>query len=502
MKSPREIASSLGWNYAGRIADAGGTYVVGILVAHALSIREYGLYALVVSGMQMVIAFSSMGAEVALNRFIPGLLAEKSSPAIRFLVRNLALARVVLAVVAAAGVSFLLNAAAKFGSPTSTLVAFAVFSILRSVIPLLGISMVAQLQTRIPSSITIATRIADIVVVGILAALGATFDMFIIALTCTSVLQTVALLVFLRPSLAGPIQHVALRPILAFGGIFWINVLVDFILGRYGDVVLLGLLGPDKDQIGLYEAGAGLVQAAGLLLTTGMGGVNLALFSELARQEGNNNDRMRRFYHALVRITSALTLPLMVFLIVDAGSVLKVLYTDRFVGAWFVVRAFAGVRIVARLFGGGENTEALLAQGKVGLVSSVGVIAALLNLVGDILLIPTIGAAGAVLATSVAYLAVTCSTFYFVRKNLGVQLQPEPYLRLLGGGVIGGAILSLLPDAGDFLMLGIHVIVFSGVTIGTWALLKPLKEFDVETAAEVHPRLGSALRAFARSERP
>ncbi len=497
MKSPREVATSLVWNYAGRILDSAGMYVVGIVIARSLDVREYGLYALFLSGMQMVLALSSVGMEVSLNRFLPGLVVENRSPAIRYLVRNAAVGRVLLACIAAGVVAAVLNVAGHQGSAALALIAFSLFAVMRSVIPLLAMSMVAQLRTRTPATISIFVRITDIVVIGSLAAAGGTFAQYVIVLACTSALHVVALLLFLRPSIAGPVEAIPIRPILTFGAIFWINVIVDFVLGRYGDVVLLGILGPDKNQTGLYEVGAGLVQAAGIVLTTGMGGINLALFSEIARQPGGDGSRMKEFYRAVVRISSALTLPLMVFLLADGETVIRGLYTDRFMGALFVVRAFAGVRILGRLFGGGENTEALLALGKVGLVSTIGAVAAGVNLIGDILLIPVYGAEGAVFATSTAYVLVTCCTYFFVRRHVGARLQPAPYLRLLAGSAVGALALLAVPALESHVALATHMVLFVGVTLGSWALLKPFRPSDIEIIGQVNRSLGSLLRSLS-----
>ncbi len=497
MRSPREVGSSLVWNYTGRILDSAGMYIVGIIIARTLNVREYGLYALVLGGMQMVLAMSSMGMEASLNKFVPELTSESRVPAIRYLVRHVTMVRLLLALISAAVVSLFLNLASHLGGAVSTLLAFSVFAIMRSVIPLLAMSMVAQLLPRIPSTISIVARIVDIIVVGLLAAHGGTFELFVIALACTSFLHVIALLVFVRPSLTGAAEAIAVRPILAFGAIFWINVGVDFVLGRYGDVVLLGILGPDKNQTGLYEIGAGLVQAAGIILTSGMGGINFALFAELARREGTAGGRMRDFYHAVVRISSALTLPLMVFLLVDGGTVIRGLYTDRFLGALFVVHAFAAVRIVARLFGGGENTEALLAVGKVGLVSTIGVLSAGVNLAGDLLLIPAYGAAGAVIATSTAYVLATCCTFFFVRKNVGVQLQPGPYFRLLAGSAVGALALFAVPEVEGHFALAAHAILYTTVTLGAWTVFKPFHTTDIAFIERMNHSLGSMLRVFS-----
>ena len=279
MKSPREVAVSLSWNYGGRIADAAGFYIVGIILAQRLGVQEYGRYALVLSGMQMVVAISACGLEVALNKFIPGLAAGERGLAIRFLVRRVLVLRCVLAIITSVAVYFVLGLFTSLDDRVVGLLPFSLFALGRSVVPLLAMSMVAQLRTKVPSIIMTVVRALDVALVAFLSWNNCAFISFIVALACTSILHAAALSIFVRPSLVGPGEVISIRPILSFGGIFAINILVDFVLSRYGDVVLLGLFGNDKNQVGLYEVGAGLVYAAGLVLTTGMAGGNLALFS-------------------------------------------------------------------------------------------------------------------------------------------------------------------------------------------------------------------------------
>ncbi|MGA9117797.1 MAG: polysaccharide biosynthesis C-terminal domain-containing protein [Bacteroidota bacterium] len=497
MISPRDTAVSVLWNYAGKFADAAGFYIVGIIVAHSVGVREYSLYALALSGMRMVVALSAMGLEVALNKFIPGLARGGKTGAIRFLVQRVVVMRILLATVLSLGVLVLMDRTVTFAGMPFGLLGFSIFAIGRSVVPLLGMSMVAQLRTKIPSVIMTIVRIAEIALIGWLSYAGSSVQIYILALAGSSLAHAVALAVWLRPSLFGPADSLPLKPVLAFGGVFSINVVVDFVLSRYGDVMLMGVLVLDKAQVSLYEIGAGLVYAAGLVLTTGMAGVNLALFSEIADSGNDPFPRMRELYHAVVRVVSALTIPVLVFLLVDAASVIHVIYSDQFSGAAVIVQSLAAVRIAARLFGGGENTDALLALGKVGTVSGIGIASAVVNLVGDVLLLPVYGAIGAVVATSTAYLLVTLGTFLAVRKHLRVRLQTGPFVRFLAGPLVGAVAVLLMPQRSTLSALSIHLTLFVLSTVAVWMITKPLMPSDIILAQRTHRSVAMVLQVFS-----
>jgi len=90
------------------------------------------------------------------------------------------------------------------------------------------------------------------------------------------------------------------------------------------------------------------------------------------------------------------------------------------------VQVLAGFRIAARLFGGGENAEFLLTLGKVVAVVSFGIGSAVVNIAGDVLLIPHYGAMGAVAATGAANLLVTIGTYVKVRQIRAPDFRCRP----------------------------------------------------------------------------
>jgi len=112
-----------------------------------------------------------------------------------------------------------------------------------------------------------------------------------------------------------------------------VNVLVDYFLGRYGDVLFLTKLLPESASAGLYDAGAGIVQAAALAATAGFGGVTFALFSGFSPQGGGSIERMRDFYLVLVRVLSTVTIPIFVLLLIDPAPLVQLLFSERFVQA-------------------------------------------------------------------------------------------------------------------------------------------------------------------------
>jgi O-antigen/teichoic acid export membrane protein len=499
MNAHRGIIGSLSWNYAGRIADSAGLYLVNLCIARAVGVADYGRYALILSGLQLTMALGSFGLEASLNRFLPVVSSAQGDGPVGFIVRRTAALRGTAAALFAGVVFSLAGVETAMNGLPVPLVLFTVFAMGRSLVPLVAVSMVARLETRRPALIGMVIRGIELCGAVVLWSSDARLSGFVILLATTSAVHATCLLIFSEPSLRGPEVSSRLAPILAFGAVYSVNVLVDFFLGRFGDVVLLGSLAGDPRQTGLYEVGAGLVHAAGLIMTTGFAGIGLAVFSEIAANEQGSHERLGSLYSTMVRALSFLTLPVFVYLVIDARTLVVVLFSERFEDAVPIVRALALLRIAGRLFGGGENTEALLALGRVRTVSLLGIAAAGLNIAGDLALIPRWGASGAVAGTALGYVVVTMATFYALRLRVRISLQVRSYVRILGGCAMGALGVVICPPLQGVPGLVLHVVVFAVLSAGAWLLVRPVEDRDRALLERFSPALGSVLARFSRN---
>lgn len=500
MEQRPRLLAAVSWNFAGRIADAAGLYMVNLLSARILGVAEYGGFALLLGGLQLATALGSFGLDATLNRYIPLYAGSGQESSLRFLIRRVLLVRILLLLAAPLAVFFAAGLPGVFRAHTSGLAVFVALSFGRSLAPLLTMGMVGQLKTRIPAVITVCVRCAEIALVCALGKAGTSvFDLSLL-LGATSLSHVLLLAVFFTPRLVGAESAIPMKPILAFAGVFAVNVVVDFVLGRYGDVVLLANLATRTEQTGLYEVGASMVYAAGLVMTTGFSGVFLALFSgQLAAPYGGLK-RLRSMYHSIVRLISFLTIPVFVFLAVAAPAIISLLFGREYLEAAFVVRSLVAYRVAARLFGGGENTDALLAMGCVGTVTMLGVLAGTINLVGDLVLIPSHGMAGAVIAAGSAQVIITGGTFLALKNRCTVVLQHGFYLRLLAACAGGGAVVLLLPADPGPILLCAECLLYPGIVCTIAALLKPFSPNDVSMISKIAPRWVPILKPFVKKE--
>jgi O-antigen/teichoic acid export membrane protein len=495
MSQARRIFESALWNHAGRILEYVLMYLTSVLIARGLGVQENGRFVGLFSLTQLLIVICSFGLETSLNKFIPQLDPEQADEKGRFILRR----ALFLRVGAFAGVTVLFAAFVRVVSVpfleenSHILAPVILFTGVRSLVPLFAMVLTARLRTALTAVINLCIRAVELG--GVLWLLSAAFDvenLFFLFLG-TSILHVAAYAVFSRSTLFGPTHPTEMRPILSFGGLFWINTLVDFVLGRQGDVLLLANLHPDRAQAGLYDVAYSLAQLASMAMTVGLSGVMFATFARLAV---DNQEVMDRFYGFSVRAISLLTVPLFAFMIWNADAVLQLLYSPRYNAAAPLVVGILLFRVLSRLFGGPENAEYLLSRGRVGVVVSFGIAAATTNVVLNVLLIPRLGATGAVIAGGCANVLVNMLGALAVYRMSANRLQLSFWLKLLLVSVmaaIAGHALAPDPALPSLIMNG---IVFGIVLVLSLLFIKPLTQGDAEWLSRLSRGLGRWLVHF------
>ncbi len=496
MTSLKPAAKGILWNSIGKLVEYVVLYAISILVARGLGLYANGTYATLMSLTQILLVLASMGLETSLNRFIPQFEPGSEGAGVRFLLTRAILVRLAGFVVAGAALTLVAHAFPERlpQGARDYLWILLVYAGVRSVVPLVSIALTARFRTDIVAGVGVGTRLVELVGVLILSRTGLEIGSLLGLFAATGTGQLVLYAVVARRAVPGPSLPQPVRPFLMFGLVFWVNALVDYFLGRHGDVILLTALTGDPAQASVYDVAFSVVQLASLALTLGFGGVTFATFAALAM---GNPKEMERFYAFLVRLISSLTIPLYAFLVFNSAPVVHVLYSPAFEGAVALVQGIAWFRIASRLFGGGENTEYLLARGFPGRVSTVGIVVAGVNIVLDVLLIPGLGAAGAVLGSGIANLLANAAGWILVRRRAAVHIQFVAWTKVTGIAVLFSWFISIMVPPTDPGSLAASGGLFIGGMIVGLMVVRPFTVHDVAMLGSVSRTLARALRMFA-----
>ena len=501
MADPRSTFVSALWNHAGKIAEYMLMYLTSVLIARGLGVLENGVFVGLFSVSQLLLVFVSFGLEVSLNKHVPQLEGENRLERLRFILRG-ALALRVLAVIflaAALGGSMLLFNSLIPQTLASFIWLLLAYTGVRSIVTLLSVVLTAELRTRATAVINVLTRMIEATVIGLMVSGGMTTTRVFVVILSTATFQLACYIVAARARLFGRAERVAVLPIILFGGVYWINIGVEYFLGRQGDVLFLTMLLPDSTQASLYDVAFAVSQLASLSMTIGLGGITLATSARLALR---GSETLERFYGFMIRMTSLLSLPLYAFVLFNAGSVLFVLYSSRYAAAAGLIQGIAGFRILCRLFGGPENAEFLLSRGQVSRLVGIGVIAAVFNVGLDVLLIPGMGAMGAVIGSGVGNLAVNLLGALAVIRTSSVRVQWQFWLKtVLATCIASLAAGFLFPPAGYFL-IGAQVLTYGILVTILFVVIKPLTAGDMEWVSRADSRFAAPLKYFARPGPP
>ncbi len=460
----RNIARSAVWNHVGKVTEYALFYLSTIVIARGLGVESNGQLAGVLSVVQLLIVLSSAGIEVSLNKFLPQ--ADGTNAGTRYLVVRLltgaprivcrGLRRCDIRVSSAAA----LTHRSLGGVPESCCRSRPVEKC--SAGP--WHASHCPVPDRQSAAVGVLARGAELLAL-LIAGHAITIPAVLVILVAGSAVQVAGYAVAARVEWAGESRRIPVMPVVTFGAVFWLNTIIDYFLGRQGDVMFLTLLRPESSSASLYDVAYSIVQVGLLALTAGFGGVSLAALSQYAV---NDRVRMNTLYGVVVRITSLLTIPVLAFVFVSAPELLRLLYSDKYAGAVDILRIILGFRIVSRLFATGENADYLLALGNVWTVVRIGIIAACATVTLHFVLIPRWGAIGAACAGGAGVLLANVLGGLSVHRIGGVALQWRTWIRIMAATLVAIAVSFLVPHI-DIPIL--HIGTIAVVFFITFALL-------------------------------
>ncbi len=491
-------ASAFAWNHFARTGEYLLSYITSVVLARFLGAQTYGAYAVFLSAVQLLIVVSSYGLEASIVANFPR--NEQGGPAaVRPIFRLLLVRGVGIAIVSSGVLAFAFLGVSLVPIPPVLLQYLMILLILfffRNLISFFGAILISTLTTRWMAIVTVSARILELGGVFVLLSMGKGLTEVFVLITVIAGLQLAAFVpgagMFHARSAGGRAES---SRIIGMGGKFWLSSLMEFILGRQADVVLLGVFLVGRDSIGRYDASLGLAQGINAGMTAGFMGVATASFASLL---GRDNAILKGHWEYLARVVIVLVVPLLVFVIVNADVIIPALYSSDFLSGVVFFRIFAVTLVATRMLGGGLAANLLSALGRTDLILRSSLVSGATNLFLAVFLIPLIGPMGAVIATGAGTLMIASMHARFVYSITGVTF---PWKFGFGISVVSlvaalsaAAVSSLLPQAGLYGLLPAFLFVFILLLL----IVKPFNASDLAHANETSVRMASMVRLFSR----
>ncbi|MGC5664068.1 oligosaccharide flippase family protein [Micromonospora sp. WMMD723] len=429
----RGMARGGGLNLLGALLSQAAVFLIMLLLARVLGIREVGRYAQCYAVLSLAGLLSLSGFRAGLTRFVAVHLADDDAPALRGTVR--------LGLAVSAGSSVLLAGALVWGAPwlADRLHDPGLVTGLRLVALTLPASTVCEAalaatrgwrtqrpytfigQLYEPGTRLLLTALALLTGAGLTGAFWA----LVVAGWSAALLALLALARLVRRVPPARPVH---RPgeLFRFSTVSWVSSLSSTGL-IWVDTLLLGFFA--NPDIGVYNVATRLVTVAIFVLAP----VNAAFGPYLAHLHHRGDlDDVRRVYAVATGWVVRLSLPAFVALLVLPGDLLRVFGGEVATGAAVTVVLALGQLVNAAT---GPCGTVLNMSGRVALNMADNLVALVLNVLLNLWLIPAYGIVGAAAAWSASLIVVNIARVVQVRHLTGAL----PFTVGMAKGLAAGA---------------------------------------------------------------
>ncbi|MCD4689935.1 oligosaccharide flippase family protein [bacterium] len=489
--------SSYLWNSAAKLGDFGLAYVFAVLLARMLTPADYGAYATVLSLATLVFVLSSMGIDKTLHRFLGEFAATPGTHKAPTLVRTLLGIRVLLIVILVGAVVLGRDWIAvryENAAIAPLILAGALYMVCQSLASFASNVLVGLLRTRTVGVLTVLFRGTNIAIAYVLLSRGAGVREIMVMLGITGTFLLLGYVWSIGRLLGDQGDTLEFRPILSFAASAWLLTAVGFGLGKQSDVIILNTIRHGQTEIAFYDIAFSLTHAVGTVLTIGLSGIALALFS---RRQTRKPEGIGSLWRSVIALTGTVVIPLDVFLMANANACVVAIYGREYAAAGPLLLAYAAPMTIGWLLGGGASSTALQASHRIRKVLRVRVVTGMLNVAVNIVLVGRWGAAGALAGTGVCAMSAVLVETIMARRALGVEfpLRHIPY-------VVGAAGIALIPSAiwqpSGLGPLALHGAAFALLYGGLLMLLRPLPKLDEGLVAALPGQLRALIVHVSR----
>jgi O-antigen/teichoic acid export membrane protein len=508
------------WNQLYQLWLFGSGFLLTQIVARGVSTKDYGVYSIALTAFNTATYLAAFGLEEAAIVWVPRALTEEGRQQASSVIRRLLFARILCVLIVCASFLFFLpvlpgwleqlglpfadRVAETLGDPAllDHLVPLTFYIAGTGVLTLLVAIFTSLLHTRVTLTVSGLAQAGNLVLALVFLWLGWGVDGVLWALGLIAWLTALVYLIWLSPMLwvHRPGAAMSLRAAWRLSVAAWLTNLANGALLKQVIISLLTFYAFSYTQVGFFNLAFQLGHSAGLLLVAGLTGVGMATMA--AAYSGENRLWLSISWRAVLKVQTLLALPLLLFSLLNADTIVTLLFGRNYAAVGPLLQVFLGFTIVTRVAGGGAHQAALFVLGKQKIVVYLQWAALILTAILGFALIPLWGPAGALIAAGLppvlvefAQLAVLWRLLpwryplRFIGRCALAMSVPVAASLLLRVPVIENALLQV-PVIGHMLvqpatslekLLGLIVLglLFTVLLIGSLLVVRPLQVDDV-----------------------
>jgi len=492
------VSRAFFWNHANKVVGFFLDFVLSIILARGLGTYVYGVYSELINVTVFFSLICSLGLDTALNVFIPKYRNDQAK--LSALIKKTFVVFTLIAVMVCLSIFFLGQLIGEvINSPeiknhlifVSSYIFFYTFIIIAQSI------LLSLFDTKFLFFANTLYKLMIIAASFFLVRFGFNLREIFIAFIVSSIVVSIAYLINFQSFFRAKKVIIDTYDYFKFGIIILLTKFLNYILGRYFDIFLLGYFNVEKEQIGFYNIAFSTILALSFMFTSGFTGIALSAFSDLAMKK--NYLGIARGWITLTKISIFFCLPIFLFVLIDAKSILALAYSNAYIDSARLLQVFGGLFLVSILIGSGANSTVLYSVKKEKSVLTLRAIIGLVNIVLDIMLIPHYKALGAVIATGISTVLIIFSEYILLKKEIDINYPWTFLLKMCGASVLAMSPIVLVPVPGLFglmLKLFISILIFTSIIF----VLKPFTSEDYGMTEKVFGANVKYLKPFIQYE--
>ena len=236
------------------------------------------------------------------------------------------------------------------------------------------------------------------------------------------------------------------------------------IVYSYTDTIILTIY-RSLDEVGLYNVG---LPTARILWKINIAFVTVLLPISAELWAKNRKDMISRGVKKLYKYSFILIFPFSLFMLLFPEIILNLLFGEEYIGASNVLRILS-ISSIAISFAKINNTI-LTGIGKPKEVSKIMISGAVINLIGNLILIPHYGIEGAAFSTAFSFTLVMLVSYMILKRYIKIKLHLNQYIIVSISGLIPAMVVYLIKGMDNMdiytklifsLLLGAIIYLFS-----------------------------------------
>ena len=465
------------WNHCAKVSDHVLAYIFSILLVRKLPIDEFGLYVMIISITTVFINFSSLGIDTLINKYVAQYNDKNNNiESIRYMVRKSLFVRIIVSLI----LSMLLFAFYQFnmidyGSISEYLILIILFIFLQNILLFNASLCQGLLDTKYVLIVNILSRSLNLFIGYIILFQGYGIHELLLLLLFSSFFSCLLYLHNNKNYIFGSIKYEDVNPMVKFALSAWIISILTFILGKQADVIMINYYLNSKSQIAYYEAAFSLSQALSYVFLIGLSGVSLAMFSKIAK---NDLNKLEKTWTFILKVMQVLLIPLIIFFITYSNILIPFIYGSSYYDSIILFQILIFFMLISWVIGGGMNLTMLYALNLEKKVLLSRVIAGLINIILNIILIPQLGALGAIVSTGFSTILVIMIEYVFLKSFISISFPFLYFFKILLISLISIFSLSFY-DGSNIINVACFFFQYAFLIIVLSYLLKIFKPIEM-----------------------